>query len=176
MAVGIRCQATAGRRQKRCAVTWRTGEGPPHKGCPWNLSCHRRHFENSPFGFSCFRLLTPMSHTWYMVHRGKDMSLLEWKSSLLGLKDCFWLSSEPPHKRYMVTLHPGFSGFWWKFSPKSMIGSIRVTESTSALKLTESKVPQCGLNLGFLRGLRHHTQVIRWAVRVGLTGIQDGGP
>ena len=101
------CQATAGRRQKRCAVTLCTGEGPPDKGRPWNLSCHRHHFENSPFGFRCFRLLTLMSHTWYTVHGGKDMSLLEWKSSLLSLKDCFWLSSEPPHKK----IH-GYTSSW----------------------------------------------------------------
>ena len=66
--------AKAGRRQKRCAMAWRTGEGPSDKGWPWNLSWHRHHFENSPFGFCCLSL----TQVKYKTFGG--MSLLEWKS------------------------------------------------------------------------------------------------
>jgi len=71
--------AKAGRRQKRCAMAWRTGEGPSDKGWPWNLSWHRHHFENSPFGFCCFRFsLLSLTQGKYKTFGG--MSLLEWKS------------------------------------------------------------------------------------------------
>ena len=71
--------AKAGRRQKRCAMAWRTGEGPSDKGWPWNLSWHRHHFENSPFGFCCFRFsLLSLTQVKYKTFGG--MSLLEWKS------------------------------------------------------------------------------------------------
>ena len=71
--------ANTRRRRKRCAVTWRIGEGPSDKGCPWNLSCHRRHFKIHHLDLCCFRF------SLFCLTRGKyrtfgGLSLSEWKS------------------------------------------------------------------------------------------------
>ena len=101
--VAGRCQATAGRRQK---MRWGgTGEGRPHKGV---LEISRRHFECfSPFGFCCFRFLTLMSHTGYFRTLGRIWVFKNGNHYCWAERIVVWLSSEPPHKSYMVTLHPG---------------------------------------------------------------------
>ena len=67
--------AKAGRRRKRCAMTlahrWRAAR----QRTALRSLLSSSPFWNSPFGFELFQIFTPMSHTWYTVHRGKDMSL-----------------------------------------------------------------------------------------------------
>ena len=102
--VAGRCQATAGRRQKmRCGGT---GEGRPHKGV---LEISRRHFECL---VTIWILLFQISHSyvshWVFQNFGGRIRVFKngnhycWAERIV-----VWLSSEPPHKSYMVTLHPG---------------------------------------------------------------------
>ena len=63
---------------------------------------------SSPFGFCCFRFLTLMSHTGYFRTLGGRIWVFKngnhycWAERIV-----VWPSSEPPHKSFMVTLHPG---------------------------------------------------------------------
>ena len=61
----------------------------------------------SPFGFCCFRFLTLMSHTGYFRTLGRIWVFKNGNHYCWAERIVVWLSSEPPHKSYMVTLHPG---------------------------------------------------------------------
>ena len=62
---------------------------------------------SSPFGFCCFRFLTLMSHTGYFRTLGRIWVFKNGNHYCWAERIVVWLSSEPPHKSYMVTLHPG---------------------------------------------------------------------
>ena len=97
------CRATAGRRQKmRCGGT---GEGRPHKGV---LEISRRHFENHHLGFvvSYFSLLC-LTLGIFRTLGGRIWVFKNGNHYCWAERIVVWLSSEPPYKSYMVTLHPG---------------------------------------------------------------------